>query len=220
EDGLLLQQKYKKKQELANKFNFDPKKKVDNLIESMKKAIKKGKKKRTDGSGGGNHKNPNSSDANSSDSEDDYSSDDSNNGNGGGKEYVDNLYLSSQINLFVRKIKKVIKEKAEIEQEKPKKARGNAKKEIEDFAKRIGYCAKKAHDAYSKHSKRQKERLALKGKSLEEAREDNKKAREEEKKTRDELEEQERKNKELEKELEQARNKVNDPSLSEEERAK
>ncbi|CAI2186050.1 16283_t:CDS:2 [Funneliformis geosporum] len=86
--------------------------------------------------------------------------------------------------------------------------------------RRIGYCAKKAHDAYSKHSKRQKERLALKGKSLEEAREDNKKAREEEKKTRDELEEQERKNKELEKELEQARNKVNDPSLSEEERAK
>ncbi|CAI2186048.1 16282_t:CDS:2, partial [Funneliformis geosporum] len=192
EDGLLLQQKYKKKQELANKFNFDPKKKVDNLIESMKKAIKKGKKKRTDGSGGGNHKNPNSSDANSSDSEDDYSSDDSNNGNGGGKlknklgEYTKELekipepreltdaeqenvekeskqkekmqllvvlflagigyyffiYLNNkreeakkEINLFVRKIKKVIKEKAEIEQEKPKKARGNAKKEIEDFAK-------------------------------------------------------------------------------------
>jgi len=84
----------------------------------------------------------------------------------------------------------------------------------------IGYCAKKAHDAYSKHSQRQKERLALKGKSLEEAREDNKKAREEEKKARDELEEQERKNKELENDLEQARNKANDPSLSEEERAK
>jgi len=51
------------------------------------------------------------------------------------EEYLDSLYLSSQINLFVREMKKVIKEKAEIEQEKPKKARKNAKQEIEDFAK-------------------------------------------------------------------------------------
>jgi hypothetical protein len=83
----------------------------------------------------------------------------------------------------------------------------------------IGYCAKKVADAYGKHSKRQKEKLALKGRSLDEAREDNKRARDEEKKARDELEEQERKIKDLEKELEQARNKLNDPNLSEEERA-
>src|SRR5436853_6687931 len=81
------------------------------------------------------------------------------------------------------------------------------------------FCVHKATKAYGKHSKRQKEKLSLKGKSLEEAREDNKKAREEEKKLREELEEQERKNKELEKELEQAKQKANDSSLSEEERA-
>src|SRR5947209_5181099 len=79
EDGLLLQQKYKKKQELSNKFNFDPKKKVDDLIESMKKAIKKGKRKKPGGSGEGNHENPNSSDTESSDSEDEYNTDDDNN---------------------------------------------------------------------------------------------------------------------------------------------
>ena len=83
----------------------------------------------------------------------------------------------------------------------------------------FGYCAKKAHDAYSKHSKRQKERLALKGKSLEEAREDNKRAREEEKKVRGELEEQEKEIKDLENELEKAKGKLNDSTLSEEERA-
>lgn len=84
----------------------------------------------------------------------------------------------------------------------------------------IGYCAKKAHDAYSKHSKRQKEKLELKGKSLEEAREDNKRTREEEKKLQEELEKQNEENEKLEKELEQARNKANDPTLSEEERSK
>jgi predicted RNase H-like nuclease (RuvC/YqgF family) len=81
------------------------------------------------------------------------------------------------------------------------------------------YCVKKVADSYGKHSKRQKEKLALKGKSLEEAREDNKKAREEEKKLRDELEKQEDENKKIENELEQARNKANDSTLSEEERA-
>ena len=84
----------------------------------------------------------------------------------------------------------------------------------------VSYCAKKAHDAYSKHSKRQKEKLELKGKSLEEARKDNKRAREEERKLKEELERQEEERKKLEQELEQARNKANDPALSEEERAK
>jgi septal ring factor EnvC (AmiA/AmiB activator) len=83
----------------------------------------------------------------------------------------------------------------------------------------VCYCAKKVADAYGKHSKRQKERLALKGKSLEEAREDNKKAREEENKLKKELEKQEDENNKLENELEQARNKANDSTLSDEERA-
>ncbi|CAG8805253.1 46272_t:CDS:2 [Gigaspora margarita] len=84
EDGLLLQQRYKKKQELSNKFNFDPKKKVDDLIESMKKAIKKGKKKSPDGSGGGRQKEP-SADNNSSSDE---SSDDDNINSPSGKKEI------------------------------------------------------------------------------------------------------------------------------------
>ena len=81
------------------------------------------------------------------------------------------------------------------------------------------YCVKKFHDVFSKKEKNKKRKIDLKGKTIDQAREDNKLAREEEKKTREALEEQERKNKELGKELEQARNKVNDPNLSEEERA-
>ncbi|MCE8163129.1 MAG: hypothetical protein I3274_02825 [Candidatus Moeniiplasma glomeromycotorum] len=78
------------------------------------------------------------------------------------------------------------------------------------------FAAKKA---YNKHSKRQKEKLTLKGKSLEEARKDNEQARKEEKRLKDDLEEQESKNKELEKDLEEAKRKASDSSLSEEERA-
>src|SRR5436309_6026420 len=82
EDGLLLQQKYKKKQELSNKFNIDPKKKVDDLIEAMKKAIEKaGKKKDPGGGGGGSHRNPNNSDTDTN-SNDESSDGDNNNGNG------------------------------------------------------------------------------------------------------------------------------------------
>ncbi|CAG8657837.1 9272_t:CDS:2, partial [Ambispora gerdemannii] len=80
EDGLLLQQKYQKKKELSDKFNFDPKRKVDDLIEAMKKAIERGEKRKPDGSGGGGHKEPNISDNDSSDS-DNESSDDDDNGN-------------------------------------------------------------------------------------------------------------------------------------------
>jgi hypothetical protein len=41
------------------------------------------------------------------------------------------------------------------------------------------FCAHKAAKAYGKHSKRQKERLTLKGKSLEEARKDNERVQKE-----------------------------------------
>src|SRR6185436_2359128 len=81
------------------------------------------------------------------------------------------------------------------------------------------YVVKKIHDVFHKKEKNKKRKLELKGKSIDQAREDNRLAREEEKKAREALEEQERKNKELEKELEQARQKSNDPNLSEEERA-
>ena len=49
--------------------------------------------------------------------------------------HLDSLYLSSQINLFVREMKKTIKSKAEIEKEKPVKARKEAIKNIENFIK-------------------------------------------------------------------------------------
>jgi predicted Holliday junction resolvase-like endonuclease len=81
------------------------------------------------------------------------------------------------------------------------------------------YAVKKVHDVFHAKEKNKKRKLELKGKTIDQAREDNRLVREEEKKAREALEEQERKNKELEKELENARNKANDPSLSEEERA-
>ena len=83
----------------------------------------------------------------------------------------------------------------------------------------ICYCGKKLHDAYKKGQQTSQQKLALKGKSIEEARKDNEKAREEERKAREQLEEQNRKNEEIKKQLEEAKLKANDPNLSEEERA-
>ncbi|RIA80674.1 hypothetical protein C1645_838286 [Glomus cerebriforme] len=73
-------------------------------------------------------------------------------------------------------------------------------------------------DRQEKKDKMKKEKLALKGKSLEEAKKDNEQARGEEKKLREDLEKQNEENEKLGKELEQARNKLNSPSLSDEER--
>jgi len=81
------------------------------------------------------------------------------------------------------------------------------------------YCVKKVHDVFKKHYKTKNEKYALKGKSLDELREVNQRMREEQKKAKEALEEQERKNKELGKDLEQAKSKANDSTLSEEERA-
>src|SRR4051812_44689262 len=61
-DGKLLQQKYEEHRQHSNKFRFDPAKKVQDLIEAMKKAIEG----RGGGSGnirgpagnGGNRRNP------------------------------------------------------------------------------------------------------------------------------------------------------------------
>ncbi|CAG8504835.1 5619_t:CDS:1, partial [Racocetra fulgida] len=41
EQGKNLEAKYRKKQELSNKFNFDPGQKVNKLIDAIKKALDK-----------------------------------------------------------------------------------------------------------------------------------------------------------------------------------
>ena len=83
----------------------------------------------------------------------------------------------------------------------------------------IGYCAKKAHDAYSKGQKTKREKLALKGKSIEEAREENKKTQTEIDDWKKKHDENEEKMKDLEKKIEDAKSKAIDPSLTEEERS-
>lgn len=86
ENGKILEGKYKKKQELANKFNFDPKKKINDLIESIKKAVERKNRKGSGGSGGRNSR----TDTNLSDSDDeifhsgDNSDSDDNTSNNGG----------------------------------------------------------------------------------------------------------------------------------------
>jgi hypothetical protein len=87
EQGKVLEGKYRKKQELSNKFNFDPGKKVDKLIDAIKKALNK-KDKSDNGSGGGsrNKKGPSSKNDNSSDSESSgYSDDDTDDDKPSGK---------------------------------------------------------------------------------------------------------------------------------------
>src|SRR6266513_2738194 len=84
----------------------------------------------------------------------------------------------------------------------------------------VCYCAKKAHDSYSKGQKTKRERHSLKGKSIQVAQEDNKKAQVEVDELRKKYEDQERENKRIEEELRNAKNKTNDSSLSDEERAK
>src|SRR6185437_8912325 len=75
------------------------------------------------------------------------------------------------------------------------------------------YCAKKVSDSYGKHSKRQKERLALKGKSIEQAQKENEKYQKETDDLKKKYEENEQKIKELEKESKDARNKSKDPNI-------
>jgi septal ring factor EnvC (AmiA/AmiB activator) len=82
------------------------------------------------------------------------------------------------------------------------------------------YCVKKFSDAYKKGQKTKRERLSLKGKSIEAAREDNKKAQAECEELRKKYEEQERENKRIEDELQNVKSKLNDPNIGEEERAK
>nr|CAG8495980.1 9079_t:CDS:10 [Entrophospora candida] len=80
-----------------------------------------------------------------------------------------------------------------------------------------GYITKKVTDSVNKGHKNKKRKIELKGKTIEQAREDNKKAQEEKKEARDALEEQERKNRELQKEIEQAKKKAKDTMVTLEE---
>lgn len=50
ENGKVLEGKYRKKQELSKKFNFNPNKKINDLIESIKKAIERNQRSREPGS--------------------------------------------------------------------------------------------------------------------------------------------------------------------------
>lgn len=82
ENGKKLEEKYRKKQELSNKFNFDPGKKVGNLIDAIKRAIDKKDKNgsRSSGSSRGN-KNPDNSDSEDSSGNESSDSDDKNTNN-------------------------------------------------------------------------------------------------------------------------------------------
>jgi hypothetical protein len=104
ENGKVLEGKYRKKQELSKKFNFNPSKKINDLIESIKKAIERNNKKGSGGSSGGGRsgRNKNTSDTDNSDSEDDYSSDDENNtGNGGDKNDKDSNPFKNNHQLII-----------------------------------------------------------------------------------------------------------------------
>jgi hypothetical protein len=82
------------------------------------------------------------------------------------------------------------------------------------------YCVKKFHDAYKKGQKTKRERLALKGKSIQAMQEDNKRVQVEIDEWKRKYEDQERENKRIEEELDKTIKKANDPSLPEEERKK
>ncbi|CAG8572178.1 896_t:CDS:2, partial [Ambispora gerdemannii] len=81
EQGKNLEAKYRKKQELSNKFNFDPGRKVNNLINAIKKALDK--KDRSSGGGGSRNprtsRNPNNSDTSSDSESSNYSDTDDDN---------------------------------------------------------------------------------------------------------------------------------------------
>src|SRR5437763_7688666 len=68
EKGKTLEEKYRKKQELSNKFNFDPSKRVNDLINSIKNALK------TSNSDNGNANNNISNDGDNDNSENNHNS--------------------------------------------------------------------------------------------------------------------------------------------------
>ena len=80
------------------------------------------------------------------------------------------------------------------------------------------YCAKKTYDAYNKSSKRQKEKLALKAKTIEQTKEDNKKVQEEKDEWKKKYDELDDKMKKRDEEVKDIKNKLKDPNLPKKER--
>jgi len=66
EDGRILKKNYEKQKEISNKFNFDPNKKVNDLIEKMKRVIEK-RNRSNSGSGGDKGNQTDSGDSDSDD---------------------------------------------------------------------------------------------------------------------------------------------------------
>ena len=81
------------------------------------------------------------------------------------------------------------------------------------------YAVKKIHDVFHKKEKNKRRKLELKGKTIEQAREDNKQAQAEIDDWKKKHGENEDKIKDLEKKIEDAKSKANDPDLSPEERS-
>ena len=83
----------------------------------------------------------------------------------------------------------------------------------------FGYCAKKGHDAYKQGQKTKREKYELKGKSLEAAREDNKRLDNRDKEIDKELGEGEKNEKQLEKEVNDIKKELDDLHISKEREA-
>ncbi|WNE40173.1 MAG: Ribonuclease Y [Mycoplasmataceae bacterium] len=82
----------------------------------------------------------------------------------------------------------------------------------------VGYVCKKGHDAYKHGQKTKQKKYELKGKTIGQAQEDNKKAQAETAEWKQKYEENDTRIKDLEKKSEEASNKSKDTNLSEEER--
>ena len=82
-----------------------------------------------------------------------------------------------------------------------------------------GYITKKVTDSYSKSQKNKKRKIEIKGKSIEQAREENKKFQIESDEWKKKYEDNEGKIKDLEKKIEDAQKKAIDTNLTPEERS-
>lgn len=82
-----------------------------------------------------------------------------------------------------------------------------------------GYTVKKITDSYNKSQKNKQRKIEIKGKSIEQAREENKKSQAEIDDWKKKHEENENKIKDIEKKIEDAKSKSNDPNLGIEERS-
>src|ERR1043166_1292006 len=76
------------------------------------------------------------------------------------------------------------------------------------------FCTHQVTKAYNKHTKNKKEKLALKGKSIEQAREENKRLNSRNQELEDKLKKGEDKEKEIEKQISDIKKELDDPNIS------